>query len=138
MYQLKIIRFFFVNADGHLFNLYYSMCENLNPPCQNIDSSLCIPIESCINMYRLNEFNSNSNNLSFIISPNPVNDFFTIYNIPISAIDEWFIRDINGKIVLTGNSINNNIINVAILSQGIYTFSVIENSNIHIQKFIKN
>jgi hypothetical protein len=72
------------------------------------------------------------------ISPNPVNDSFSI-NIPESTSDfDVKITDATGKVVKTSKSKNNMLIDVSSLSSGIYQVIVKNNTDFYSGKMIKN
>lgn len=77
---------------------------------------------------------SNENKIS--IYPNPSNNNITIMGSNWSSVQ---IFDLNGKIVLSakGNNLNQQIINIASLDNGVYFLQVLDNKNSYQKKLIK-
>lgn len=79
-------------------------------------------------------FKTTENN--FTISPNPTSSFVQINS--TVGINEWFVYDINAKVVLSGNNKNTNMLKVSLQSLpiGLYYFKFTDNAGKSYEKTI--
>ena len=79
-------------------------------------------------------------NNSFLISPNPANNFVKISNTDNTIINEITVTDLNGRIVKTTNfkNVSNIEVNVADLTSGVYFMNINSDKGIVTKKIMKN
>ncbi|RLD41389.1 MAG: hypothetical protein DRI86_13455 [Bacteroidetes bacterium] len=76
---------------------------------------------------------SHDNNIS--IFPNPANDFFKIENTYNTSFN-YSIYSIQGKLILSNNSKNNEHIDISYLANGVYIISIQNNKHTHIERLV--
>ncbi|MCB0738179.1 MAG: T9SS type A sorting domain-containing protein [Bacteroidetes bacterium] len=116
-------------------NLYFNTAGEWTRSTK-IGTPLIRPIFGHEDLVSVNEKLNNQKIISFDIYPNPCNSFFSIKT--SALIEKVEIYDITGRLILTQNIINEPIINVQPLINGVYTVHAIEKGCIiAIKKLIK-
>lgn len=123
-------RTFYSTKDGNLAYFEYTACENLNPLCNDNNSS---NFRTLLNDKKKLELNKKQSAISAKIDvfPNPAQDFVTLstndYSLPL-AIN--FIDALGRNVLIKTDAYNGDKIDISTLSPGIY-FVVITNNEVH-------
>lgn len=73
----------------------------------------------------------------FVVYPNPTNDILNIRSNSNTRIDEVLLFDVTGKQV-HGNTNSNSMVDVSMLTKGVYMMKIISEEGIYTHKVIKN
>ncbi len=119
------------NANLYVVNTATSNVEALSLPVGNINEIECdnsLYAEAKYGALAINEFSSNT----IRIYPNPVNDYFQVSF--DGGVSNYTIIDLLGKVVQSGQITPNQLIDVTSLSNGMYVFNLVNNTETVTQK----
>ncbi len=119
------------NANLYVVNTATSNVEALSLPVGNINEIECdnsLYAEAKYGALAINEFSSNT----IRIYPNPVNDYFQVSF--DGGVSNYTIIDLLGKVVQSGEITPNQLIDVTNLSNGMYVFNLVNDTETITQK----